>query len=251
MLATSLSSLLLLLAHLSGSSAKHISFGSNHDNLLLHRALRRSVDGSPSGTAAALAAPSSAGTPSTPSQASDVQTNYDWDGVIDLSSPPPANLTESAADQEKDTTWCSDTKCYYWGSAIVVLVFGVPLTVWAVRKYFHAARLYSRLIGAPRRYYANKAIVDKYFTTGWSASPDEFNALPAELQTRWLRNAPADIRNDYRQFEAEGFLAQHPRQRDASMQSWIESETARPCVLIQPRKVLLTPGLGAPPSLGN
>jgi hypothetical protein len=102
MLATSLSSLLLLLAHLSGSSAKHISFGSNHDNLLLHRALRRSVDGSPSGTAAALAAPSSAGTPSTPSQASDVQTNYDWDGVIDLSSPPPANLTESAADQEKD-----------------------------------------------------------------------------------------------------------------------------------------------------
>jgi hypothetical protein len=101
MLATSLTSLVLLLAHLSGSSAKHVGFGSSHDNLLLHRALRRSVEASPSAAAPQVSASAGAKT---------VVIDDNWDGDVDLSGPPPPGLVESESDLQADEEWCESTK---------------------------------------------------------------------------------------------------------------------------------------------
>jgi hypothetical protein len=155
MLAASLTSLVLLLSHLSGSSAKYVDFGSGtHARLLAHRPLRRQVASSPaapdnaSDTTAAAASGDS--TPAAASAASDdVQTNDGWDGSIDLSAPPPSDLTESDADKADDEGFCSVTKvclclvllrylratpqCYVWGPLLVVFAGGIALWVYRAR----------------------------------------------------------------------------------------------------------------------
>jgi hypothetical protein len=103
MLANSLACLLLLLSHFSGSAARHVAYGQAHDYLLLHRALRRHV-GSAASTNVSDAAPSASSTPSS----ADIQTNDAWNDEIDLSQPPPANLTESLMDIQADKQWCAD-----------------------------------------------------------------------------------------------------------------------------------------------
>jgi hypothetical protein len=104
MLATSLTSLLLLVSHLSGSSAKYVEFGSGH-HLLAHAALRRRLDSTSTGDASDAAPAAGANI-----NATDVQTNYDWNGVINLSDQPPPDLVESASDLEDDKKWCAKAK---------------------------------------------------------------------------------------------------------------------------------------------
>jgi hypothetical protein len=109
MLSTSLTSLLLLLAHLSGSSAKFVQFGNANGHLLAARALRRSVDTAPSSNASGTST-SAGGNLVVPAGAADAKTNDDWNGIIDLSAPPPSDLTESLSDIQADEEWCKKQK---------------------------------------------------------------------------------------------------------------------------------------------
>jgi hypothetical protein len=233
MLAASLTSLLLLLSHVAGSSAKHVDFGSKYqDHLLPHRAVRRSVAASPSSDAAA-AAPSSM-------EGADVTTNDDWNGAIDLSGPPPANLTESVTDLQADEQWCKDKDVSGSQPSTFVPDVGSVSTgalfyysslssapqCWcatSASKFVPCSYLWSLTSLLRREAAKDRAIVDRYFTEGWSASPEEYNALPEDVRTRWLKNAPSEIKADYARFRTLGFVAQSPRARIAAMQKWIDA----------------------------
>jgi hypothetical protein len=80
----------------------------------------------------------------------------------------------------------------------------------------------------------NRAVVARFFTSGSSATPEDYAEMPDKLKSAWLKNAPAEIKADYAKLQAAGFVAQPLPQCLSSIDAWVKNPKYDPCVCPSP-----------------